>query len=624
MPRQAGSTRWRLGVVAACAFALVALVPQLHLWLERGRDWHGAYASVHPDETSYCAYINALIEGRTRRNDPYSGRDEQTGTRLPETLFSIQFIPAYLVVGPARLLALPASTAFILLAPLIAFASTLALFHLLKLLTGDDGLAATGALVVLALGGMVRAQKLMQLFGAPVTPYIFLPFLRRYLPGVAFPFFFICCAFVWRAFTSRRQSAARWSALWAGLTLAVLIFSYFFLWTAALAWLAALVLLWLLARSSERTRTLRLSALLLTPVLLALGIYARLLAHRAQTMDEVQALNFTHAPDLLRPPELLGLLLIVAVALVGRRGWFDWRTPPALFGLAFAATPLLVFNQQIITGRSLQPIHYEMFVANYLALLAAVLFVALLRPAWLARKRTAQTAAEPGREQLVRADTQLALWPARLLLLVSFLALGWGAVELAVASHRLASVNLARDEATLVGRRFTEIARAPDEARRVPPVVFADIQIAGRLPDIAPQAVLWAPHMSVFSGVSDAEYRARMYQYLYYSNISAQEFNMRLEGRSILRFWVFGTARAMYGLAAAPAPITRAELDAEEQAYADFLKHFDRTRAAQPLLSYVVAPAIESPDLTNLDRWYERDAGERVGRYVIYRVRLRP
>jgi hypothetical protein len=29
-------------------------------------------------------------------------------------------------------------------------------------------------------------------------------------------------------------------------------------------------------------------------------------------------------------------------------------------------------------------------------------------------------------------------------------------------------------------------------------------------------------------------------------------------------------------------------------------------------------------DLTNLDQWYERDAGEVIGDYTLYKVKLRP
>jgi len=38
----------------------------------------------------------------------------------------------------------------------------------------------------------------------------------------------------------------------------------------------------------------------------------------------------------------------------------------------------------------------------------------------------------------------------------------------------------------------------------------------------------------------------------------------------------------------------------------------------------VIAPVKEATDFSRIDRWYERDAGERAGAYVIYRVKLRP
>jgi hypothetical protein len=52
------------------AMVLLSLLPQLHLWLVRGRDWNGGYVSPQGDELLYSAYINALIDGRTRKNDP--------------------------------------------------------------------------------------------------------------------------------------------------------------------------------------------------------------------------------------------------------------------------------------------------------------------------------------------------------------------------------------------------------------------------------------------------------------------------------------------------------------------------------------------------------------------------
>jgi hypothetical protein len=37
----------------------------------------------------------------------------------------------------------------------------------------------------------------------------------------------------------------------------------------------------------------------------------------------------------------------------------------------------------------------------------------------------------------------------------------------------------------------------------------------------------------------------------------------------------------------------------------------------------VVTPVGEELSLGNLDRWYERDAGERIGKFMFYRVKLR-
>jgi hypothetical protein len=37
----------------------------------------------------------------------------------------------------------------------------------------------------------------------------------------------------------------------------------------------------------------------------------------------------------------------------------------------------------------------------------------------------------------------------------------------------------------------------------------------------------------------------------------------------------------------------------------------------------LVVRADGEPDYANLDRWYQRDAGERIGGFVLYRLKLR-
>jgi hypothetical protein len=42
-----------------------------------------------------------------------------------------------------------------------------------------------------------------------------------------------------------------------------------------------------------------------------------------------------------------------------------------------------------------------------------------------------------------------------------------------------------------------------------------------------------------------------------------------------------------------------------------------------PKLSYAVVNNDADTDLTNLDKWYERDAGEVIGKYTLYKLRVK-
>ena len=428
-------SEWKWGALAALGMMLLALWPQMNMWIARGANWQGSYVSVQVDEVAYSAYINALIDGRPRRNDPYSGRDDKPNQPQPESLFSIQFVPAYAIALPARALGLTTSTAFIALIAIVAFASTLAIFWLLRTVTGDERLAATGALVVLCLGMMVASQgEARVLLGLPILADDFFPFLRRYQPSVTFPLPFIMCVAVWYAFRSKtRRSIVAWSIA-AGLMLALLVFSYFYLWTAAGAWLACLGIVWLAARPGEWRRVAFVFGVVGAFAIAALVPYVILLSHRASETDSSILMIPTHAPDLLRVPELLSAAVLAILAIQARRGKIDWKAPEVLFTASLALMSFVVFNQQILTGRSLQPIHYQIFVANYVVLLAIVLTVAILVGGRAGTKRI----------------------PGRVLALLSLAVFGWGIIETTGGTNRNVAQARLRDDATPVVKWMAE------------------------------------------------------------------------------------------------------------------------------------------------------------------------
>ena len=594
------SIRWRWGLIAAVAMTLLALFPQCHLWWERGSQWNGSQAFFYTDEPAYAAYVNALIDGRPRRNDPYSGRDTSPDAPLPESLFSIQFIPAYLVALPARALGVSTATAFILITPLVAFTSALALFWLLALITNEDRAAAAVVPFVLCLGLLVSGNGVVRpLFGQQAT-LVYLPFLRRYSPALAFPCLLLFFPLVWQALMHPSLKRRRAYLIGAAAAFSFCVYSYFFLWTAALAWIALVGVLWFVARPADWRNGLRRIALLTATFLVVLVPYAILLSRRAPEMDLTQALVRTHAPDLWRATEALALIVILSLGVAIFRRRVSGHDPRILFTLTFALLPFVLYNQQIITGRSLQPVHYEQFIAPYTTLIALALTIVMMR----------------------RGKAEQRPFGAALLLTIGMLGYVWGMGETWIATRRFAQVNFRRDEAYAASLRLRELAKLPLNNQQNPrEVVFANIVARGdNLPTTAPQALLWAPHMFVFSGVSQAENKERLFQFLYYSGVRADDFTPYYKTYGFMEYAVFGWDRANAKLAAHHKPISDEEIAIEAKRYGDYVANFDSSRAARPTLTYLLLDETHDVDLSNLERWYTRDNGERIGRHLLYRL----
>jgi hypothetical protein len=595
--------RWQFGVIAGIFLAIFSLYPQLKLMYLRGHDWQGSYAYNDIDEVAYASYLRALIDGRPRKNDPYTGRDDSAETPQPESLFSIQFVAPYIVAIPARILGLSASTAMTVSGAIAAFAAAFIVFLFLARVTGSSMYGMMGALVVLAGGALAAGEgAFSELYnGWEYGAYPYFPFLRRYLPAIPFPFFFGLGMSLW-AMLNKKQ--LRYVFLAAGCFF-VMVFSYFFIWTSAAAWLGALGILWLAFRPEDWKSDIKNFAILGALCAVILGIYAWLLSHRGETMDQVQLLVLTHAPDLWRMPEIISYLVLALLIVSIMLGVLKPRDRATVFAFSFALVPLLTFNQQVLTGRSLQPIHYQVFIVNYVAAFAAVFTLGIF------------------------FRDSFRLYPKTAAVVISFftlLAIGWGFVECHYTVRVLDEANALRDDAMPVAHRLEELAKtdtpSPDANRAV---VFATSLLqADDEPTVAPQAVLWARHQHVFAGVSWDENKARYYQTLYYSNLDENWLDHQLKnGNFVAIIALFGWGRHSDRLTADAKPLTYGEVRDEVQKYADYRKNFDYQKATHPTLSYVVSPVDENVDFTNLDKWYTHDDGEVLGKYVLYKLKIK-
>jgi len=586
----------------------LSLVPQLRFWLARGSQWQGAYTVLQPDEVVYSGYVNALIDGRPRRTDPAAGQDDHPQAPLPESLFSIQFIPPFIIAWLARACGASASSAYIALIGVAGLLASLSLFWLLACITGDSKIAAVGVLVVLCLGAVAGGQGLIGLFLKSDVKFLGLPFLRRYEPAVPFPLFFVLCTLIWQALTTGSKLTTTVRALSAGIALGVLIFSYFYLWTAAAAWLVCIGCLWLFMRPVGRRRVTSVFIVAAAPVILALGFYLYLLSHLPSASYKVQVLNLTHRPDLLRIPEIIGALILVAIMTGVRRAKISFGEPQVIFTASFALLPFLVFNQQMITGRSIQSFHYEVLIANYVVLVGLVMVVRLLRPAI----------------------------PRRTLVLIGFLCVLWAAVEINLPFQAHYSLHVGTDEMVPVLLRLKELSRHDgtwqelhDHGKASTLVFSPQYGISELLPTWAPQGSLLAPGSASFQGLSDADRKECFYMHFYYSGRTIEYLRELLNNRTDLflaeraRSMLFGAQRVSLVLASDFETIRQDEIEQEIGVYETFARSFSRQQAVRRPLAYAVMLADSEFDFSHIDLWYERDSGERAGIYVLYRLKLR-
>ncbi len=605
-------SQWKWGIYASIAIMLLMLFPQISLWLQTGGNWQGSYVVLHTDEVAYSAYVNGIINGRERRYDPYTGRENSIEAPQAESLFSIQFFPSYLIAIPARILGVSASSSFIWLTVFSSFLSTLSIFWLIKSLTGEVRLGAVGAIFVLCFGAFVATYGETRVYlgdylgqGAGLVA---IPFTRRYQPSGVFPLFFIFLSLIWYALTTERHRFAVICAVIAGLSFAILVFSYFYLWTAAAAWIFCIALLYFTFQWQHWKRNLMMLLIIGVFAVAAIVPYLELLSQRAESLDTTQALTFTHLPDLFRPCELFGVLLAIIIIFLVWRSFLNLNDHLTLFAISFALLPLIIFNQQIITGVSLQPIHYELYVANYIVLVAAVVTSYLFTQKQFKQKIS-----------------------NRILLYVAILSLGWGFIEVAGLVKRSAQLMKIDEESMLVLNRLKTLGNSNssnlenDRNKPAPTVLAANIDQADLLPTVAPQAVLWSPHISVFSGLKKGEGKERFYQYMYLTGTSEKELAEAIDKNQFeVMAAIFGYERALPALANNSKPISNQEKLDEVNYFTEYKLNFSHEQAVRYNLSYVLTYAGDEPNLSNLDRWFERDVGEQVGKYKLYRIKLRP
>jgi hypothetical protein len=227
--------------------------------------------------------------------------------------------------------------------------------------------------------------------------------------------------------------------------------------------------------------------------------------------------------------------------------------------------------------------------------------------------------------------------PQRLLILVATLSLVWGAIEVGLPA-RLTFVPLAINNERMIPvlLRLNELSKADGTfadlrtANKPSPLVFSPyIAVNSWLPTWTSQGTLLDIGGLDLGHVSPAERKEFLYMHLYYARVDGSALRKPFEGTATdvglkyARAAIFGHERIIPGLNLHFEPIKQEEIEQAIREYQTYVDSFSREQAVKRPLAYAVVLAEDKFDFTNLDRWYERDNGERVGDYVLYQLKLR-
>ena len=593
--------RWRFGILAGVILALFMLYPQARLIYLRGPHWQGNYAIVDADEVAYGAYLQSLIDGKSRRNDSFTKLVDAPGSPQPETFLSIQFVAAYAIAFPARIIGVSAPAAMTIAGVLAAFLTALSVFWLIALITEDSLYALAGSLLICCGGALAAGEGAILAFIADRPPGSFFPGFRRYVPVLVLPVMFAFFGLIWLMISTGDQRRRLLYGSLALLCFGLAVFSYFYVWTTMAAWLVCVVALWLIVRPHGWAKDSRALLILGAGCLVWLIPYAVLLSYRAPTSDSVQLVELSHATDLRRIPEYIGIAVLVTMVCGIWRKRIVLKEKSTTFVAGLALLPVAVHNQQVITGKVLQPIHYDVFAVNYVVILATVL------ACWLLFKR---------RISFQSTSAQFAL------AIICLVSVAWGLIECRFNTKAYDRLNIERDQGFEAGRYLRYGAGNRCD---VGGTVFSNsFWSSDDLPTLSPKPILWAFHQIVFGGVSIQENKERYYQQLYYQNVDAKQLKQKIKDGDLFSIIaLFGWGRFSGHLSSNFKPLTDQEIDEEIQGFDRYVSNFDPKNSPQTVLCYAVINNKRQIDFSVLDRWYQREAEEVDEDSTLYRLRLR-
>lgn len=353
--------RVSLLLVFAIIIGCLYIYPDIRLIYELKGDYRGITMTAANDELLYLGMINAFYKGG---NFTLAGFDNYEHHKGQPWAFG--FLPEVLLGSIGRLLRIPVAELDILMSFVLPIVLFILIYVLSLKLSGSSGLSLIGSASVL-LGYYIftpRVDSLKNIFSLKYSQPLW--FLRPISPQANHIMLILSVLFIYIALASK-GSLFLW---FSGIALGLLSYTFPYSWAFVYAGLFVIALIFIIKKEFNYIRRITFILLLSSIISIPYLINLWRLVHFPNYDNLSRLINvvYTHKPIL--PLSQVFLTIFILSSYYKKTHDFSFY-----YILGFLIGGWICLNQQIITGKTLMPGHWQGYINKIFLIIA--LFVSL-------------------------------------------------------------------------------------------------------------------------------------------------------------------------------------------------------------------------------------------------------
>lgn len=353
-------------IILGIVVSLLCALPQMYFRIDHRDD--GVYQGIEllPD-SPWSARAREVMDGHPWFGNIYN----KDGKDLP---YLFQPLGSIITAYTGELFSFDINNTLLLSRLIFPFIVTILIYSFVFLISRDKLAALTSVAILLLADSILRPFGVLQILHGKL-PDEFLRLSRPVNPAMIYVFFFGFLVSFWYYYKNRAVRYGILSVILLGLN----FYNYLYTWTYLYAFGGLLVLFHMYERQWKEVQ--RLSYVFFGALIVGIPYLINL--YNVTTYPTYEEVGARFGVVLTHMPLFVGFTVIISIFAFLM--FFPKRDKDQYyFSLALVLTPFITMNQQIITGKILQPNHYHWFFHKPVVIIVVcvVMFSLLTRLGW--------------------------------------------------------------------------------------------------------------------------------------------------------------------------------------------------------------------------------------------------